>query len=76
MDAMHAGSKIVLRFEEVDQTNDFIDLGVKANGFDTSQGTALAFELARVRSLGEFVKVFTSERRKNYGLVKKPEEGF
>ena len=48
-------SKIVLRFEDVDQTNDQIEIQFKACDFEETG--ALAFELSRVRSFGEFVNI-------------------
>ena len=58
---------MVLRYEDVDQTNDFVELQVKATGFEETG--AFAFELARVRSLGDFVEIYSSDRKRNYGLI-------
>lgn len=56
-------SQMVVRLEEIEQTNDMINLTFKACEFD--EMGALIYKLYRNRSLGEFVEVYKSERRRN-----------
>lgn len=57
-------TRVVMRYEEVEQTNNMIKLQFKVNEFDEKGG--LIFKLFRNRSLGEFVEVYESGRRKNF----------
>ena len=52
MDSNHDNSKIVLRYEEVEQTNDYINLTLRATEFE--EKGAFIFKLYRNRSMGEF----------------------
>ena len=63
MSPINLNSKIVLRYEEVEQTNELITFQFRIKEFETKTG--IRYVLYRNRSLGEFVKVFESERKKN-----------
>ena len=62
MNEFNMGSKLVLRYEEIEQTNEFISMTMKCFEFE---GRSLIFKLSRNRSLGETIEVYTSEKKKN-----------
>jgi hypothetical protein len=57
------GSRIVLRYEDVEQTNEQVTFQFRAMEFEVK--SAIMYKLLRNRSLGEFVLVHTSEKRRN-----------
>ena len=63
-DEMHAASRIILRYEEVEQTNDQIDFGLKFHDF-LDKGSFF-FKLLRNRSLGDFCTIYTSDKKKKH----------
>ena len=56
-------SRIVLRYEEIEQTNDQVTLQFKLVEFEAKGN--MIYKLYRNRSLGEFVLMYTSEKRRN-----------
>ena len=54
---------IMVRYEEIEQTNNHINLILRATGWEAKG--AMVYKIERSRSLGEFVEIYKSERRKN-----------
>ena len=56
-------STVTMRYEEVELTNDQVTMTFKAHDID--QRGAMVFILYRNRSMGEFVEIYKSEKKKN-----------
>ena len=63
MNDLNLGSNIVLRYEEVEQSNEQIKMQFKIKEFITDDN--LLYKIYRNRSMGDYVSVYTSKYYKN-----------
>ena len=63
MKEYNENSTVTMRYEEVELTNNQVTMTFK--GVDIEQRGALIFKLFRNRSMGEFVEIYKSEKKKN-----------
>lgn len=54
---------VTIRYEEIDQTNSMVKIGFGIKDFN--QRGLMFYQISRSRDLGEFVPLFTGEKKKN-----------